>query len=516
MRLVHLIGLLTLLAVPAFAQEGPVRVAPSLPEATGGVPAPRGDPTGVVAALELLPQDPVFTSASVSAQVMDVRTGAEVWSWGGDRALKPASTMKLLTAATALRTLGPQYRFPTWIMADGELRGDGVLAGNLYVKGQGDPSMVIERMWRMLLDVKMRGVSVVEGDVVFDDSYFGDGADIPGWDNDDDKKDGPTYAAPLGALSVNHNIVSVTVHSGKAVGDPVVVSTDTPSASVVIDNAIVTGTSKSRTSVRMERELDETGKIVTLKLTGSWNIDRPPEVWRKAVADPLGQYIGSFHSIASQLGIKVKGAYRAGLTPKDARVVYRHDSEPLSELLADMNKLSQNFFAEQVLRAVGAETRGLPGTTAKGLESVSDYLLSIGVPRGSYTLVNGSGLARGISLPPSALDKVLVDMWNSPEVGTEFVYTLSVGGRDGTLRARFKEDELEGRVRGKTGTLAGVSCLAGYVEATDGHVYAFSIFVNDIGGASSRAKRAHDKLVRALAGAANDIADTTETDDEAN
>lgn len=508
MRLAHLVSLLSLLALPAFAQEeeeASGAAEPRIVEGGAAVPV-----TGLNAALALLPEDPIFRSAAVSVEVVDVADGRRVWSWGDDRALRPASTMKMLTAATALRTLGPSYRFPTWIMADGEVEGDGVLKGNLYVKGQGDPTMVTERMWRMLVDLKMRGVKRVEGDLIFDDSYFGDGAEIAGWDNEEDRQDGPTYAAPLGALSVNYNVLALTVHSGTAAGEAVVVETDTPSAAVVIDNRMITGNTKSRTTVHMERSLDPTGKIATFRLTGTWNIDRDPEVWRKSVADPLTHYMGTFRSIAKQVGLEVRGSYRAGLTPKDAKLVYRFDSEPLSEILADMNKLSQNFIAETVLRAVGAETRGLPGTTAKGIASVTNYLDSLGVPATGYQLVNGSGLSRQVLLRPSTLDRVLVDMWNSPEVGTEFLYTLSVGGRDGTLRSRFKDGGMEGRVRGKTGTLSGVTCLAGYVEASDGKTYAFSFFVNDVNGALSRAKRAHDKLVRTLVGTSGTIVDTAE------
>lgn len=519
MRLVQIVSLLTLLVLPAFAQDGappaPAAGAGSagvVPTATVGATTP---PTGVAAALALLPEDPIFSRAAVSLQVVDAGTGKEVWAWGDDKPLRPASTMKLVTTATALRTLGPTYKFPTWLMSDAELAGTGELKGDLYVKGQGDPTMVVERMWRMLTDLRLHGVRVVDGDVVFDDTYYADTTDIPGWDNDDDKQDGPTYAAPLGALSINYNIASITVRSGATVGAPVIVETDTPSAAVVVDNRMITGAARSRTTVHMDRKLDPTGKIATYTLTGSWNIDREPETWRKTVADPLTNYMGAFQSLAKQVGIQVKGSFRAGVTPKAAKVLYRYDSPTLSTILADMNKLSQNYIAETVLRTVGAETRGLPGTTAKGVESVVNYLDSLGVPKDAYTLVNGSGLSHDVRLRPSALDRVLVDMWNSPEVGPEFVYSLSVGGRDGTLRSRFKDDGMEGRVRGKTGTLNGVTCLAGYVSAADGHTYAFTFFVNEVDGALSKGKRAHDKLVRTLAGVTGTIADTTEGGEDA-
>lgn len=124
--------------------------------------------------------------------------------------------------------------------------------------------------------------------------------------------------------------------------------------------------------------------------------------------------------------------------------------------------------------------------------------------------MNGSGLSRETKLRPSQLNAVLVDMYRDPRVGPEFVHSLSVGGRDGTLGWRFRQDGMEGRVRGKTGTLDGVACLAGYVRALDGETYAFTFFVNDLEGARARARAAHDQLVLALAGVRGSLADGAE------
>lgn len=509
MRLTRIFGLLTLLTLPAFAADGPATPTdvPAAPETVA--PAPAVPASVIAAALATIDQDPIFTSAVVSVQVVNVATGAPLYAWGNDKALLPASTMKLLTSATALRTLGPAYRFPTWIKHDGELGGDGVLAGNLYVMGQGDPTMVVERMWRLLQDLKLHGVREIKGDVVFDDSYFADTTLVPGWDKDDDIADGPTYFAPLGALSVNYNIANIVVRPGAGVGQPAVAEFDTPTPVIVLDNQLTTGRERSRKWIKVERTVDaESGKIATFKLTGNIPADAEPDNVYRTLADPLGNYMGTFESLAKQVGIKVKGKFRPGTTPADSALVMRSESEPLANILAEMEKHSNNFMAEQILRAVGAETKGLPGTTAKGAAVIGEYLTALGVPEGDYHLVNGSGLSRDILLRPSHIDKVLVDMWNNHEVGTEYVNALSVGGRDGTLWARFREDGMEGRVRGKTGTLGGVHCLAGYVRAVDGETYAFSFLVNDIDGALTRARRAHDRLVLALAGVNTNLADS--------
>jgi D-alanyl-D-alanine carboxypeptidase/D-alanyl-D-alanine-endopeptidase (penicillin-binding protein 4) len=504
-----ILALLTVLVLPAFAQDptGPVAGPAASGVAAPGLPG-AGAPSPLSQALASLSADPIYTGATVSVQVVNARTGEEVYAYGGDRALMPASTMKLLTAATALRELGPSYRFPTWVMADGPINAEGVLEGNLYIKGQGDPSMVIERMWRMGMDLRLRGVNEVKGNVVFDDSYFADSINVPGWPSKDDLQAGPTYFAPLGALSVNYNIVALNVRPGASVGSQAVVTVEVPSTSIVVENKLVTGSTRSRYWVRLDRRLDDaTGRVATFTLTGNVPSDQAPDIFYRALPDPLTNYIAAFQMVTKQQGLKVKGAYKAGPTPPAAKVMFKSESDALAEIVAQMNKLSNNFMAEQLLRAVGAEKYGLPGTTEKGVKAVGAYLSELGVAPTAWRVVNGSGLTRATTIAPSAMDRVLVDMYRNPALATEFVQSLSVGGRDGTLRHRFRDDGMEGRIRGKSGTLDGVRCLAGYVEATDGTTYAFTFLVNDIPGATARAKEAHDRLVLALSGTGGDVAD---------
>lgn len=481
-----------------------------------GAPDAPADPAAVGAVLPLqeqlaqLSSDPIFSSAAVSIQVVDAESGQQVYEWGDDKALVPASTMKLLTAATALRTLGPAWTYPTWVMTPATVDDAGVLGGSLYIKGQGDPTMVVERMYRMVMDLRLQGIRDIQGDVVFDDSYFADTTLIPGWDSEDDLADGPTYFAPLGALSVNYNIAAIVVRPGTASGALAHADFESPTPAVVLENKLTTGSKTSRKWVKVERKVDETGKITTFTLTGNVPLETPADTYYKTLSDPLGNYIGVFTALLKQQGIKVHGRMVPGRTPSDAKVLFASRSEPLVNILTEMNKHSNNFIAEQVVRTVGAERRGLPGTTAKGAQVISEYLTQLGIPATDYALVNGSGLSRGVSLKPSVLSHVLVDMWNNPSVGPEFLTTLSVGGRDGTLRSRFREEAMVGRVRGKTGTLNGVHCLSGYVRAPDAHVYAFAFLVNDIEGAVSRARHAHDRLVAALVGSSGNVADGTE------
>ncbi len=527
MRLRQSLALLLALAVPAFAQDpqlppkgsdAPAEAVPVADAPTGAAVAPPTLATALHASplatlLSGVTEDPIFASAAVSVQVVNVRTGEEVYAWGDDRALVPASTMKLLTTAAALRTLGPGYRFPTWVLHDGELGADGVLAGSLYVKGQGDPTMVVERMWRLAQDLKNQGVREVKGDVVFDDTYFAGSTLVPGWDKEEDLESGPTYFATLGALSVNYNVATLVVRPGAGTGQPAFVELDTPTPAVVVENHVVTGRKGSSPRIKIERKLDEeTGKITTFTLTGSYPAEGETELYYRTIADPLGNYIGAMQSVFRQQGIKVKGQWKAGASAPDAELLLRSESVPLTDIISMTSKHSNNFMAEQLLRSMGAERQGLPGTTEKGVRVVADYLTGLGIPADEYKLVNGSGLSRELVLRPSAINAVLVDMHRSPEFGPEFVASLSVGGRDGTLWSRFREEGMAGRVRGKTGTLSGVHCLSGYVHAADDEIYAFTFLVNEIDGALSRARKAHDRLVVTLAGTTGNVADGADSE----
>ncbi|MCB9761533.1 MAG: D-alanyl-D-alanine carboxypeptidase/D-alanyl-D-alanine-endopeptidase [Alphaproteobacteria bacterium] len=446
-----------------------------------------------------LTEDRLFRDSSVSLQVVDVATGQEVYAYNADTALNPASTMKVVTAAAALRELGPSYRFTTTLLRDGDVNNEGVLEGDLYVRGTGDPTMVLEKLWKMVYDLKLEGVTEVSGDVVFDRSFMDSEYAIPGWDKKEDIERGPSYFPSLGALSLNFNTVAVVVGPGPKVGEPARAQLETAAPGIIeIENELRTGSKGTRRVINLEREVE--GSKMTLKVSGSIPQETSAQRYYRSVPDPTAYFTAAFADMMKQHGIKVRGHYVDGETPSDARQLVELRSPPLAMILMDTNKYSNNFMAEQVLKAVGAEAKGAPGTTAKGLEVVSEYLTELGIPEGEATLINGSGLSRELYLRPTHLTAVLVDMAHDPKVGHEFSSSLAIGGRDGTLWARFRDEDEVDRLRGKTGTLNGVHCLAGYVEAADGREYAFAFLVNDLPYSISRARRVHDRFADIMFG----------------
>jgi D-alanyl-D-alanine carboxypeptidase/D-alanyl-D-alanine-endopeptidase (penicillin-binding protein 4) len=481
-----------LIGIPAGAADP----APAPATQVATVPAPSGS---LEALLAPITEDRLFTVSKIGLQVVSVRTGEEVFARNADLPMIPASTMKVLTAATALRTLGPAWRFATDLYVDEDVEPDaeGIIDGNLYVQGHGDPTLVVETMWRLVHDLKMQGITKIDGNIVYDEGYFDTNYGLVGWDKPEDVEDGPSYFASLGALSLNYNTVDIVVGPGSAVGKPARAELDTPCGKYVeLDNQVTTTAEGTRQSVRIEREIVPEDKHMKFTLTGTMPADGNVDHSYRTVADPTALFMGSFAEMLKSEGIVVTGRHVRGTAPADGELVVEHRSEELTEILMDMNKTSNNFMAETVLRTIGAETGGLPGTNNKGIKAVADYLTSLGIDSADYRLVNGSGLSRDARIRPSVFDAVLLDMAHDNRVGHEFEVSLAIAGRDGTLWRRLSEDP--GRLRGKTGTIDGVHCLVGYVEASDGEIYAFSFLVNDIHGDSSQVKRLHDRFARRL------------------
>lgn len=448
--------------------------------------------------LDPLLSDRLFREADIGIQVVNAGTGEEVYAHRADEPYIPASVMKAVTGAVALRTLGPAYRFSTAILTheDNEIDEEGTLEGNLHVWGGGDPTLVVEDMWRMARDLRIAGISTIRGDLIFDESHFDQDYLIPGWRKKEDLTNGPAYFSPVGALTVNYNTTCIVVTPGLEAGLPARVLLENITELFEITSEVVTGAPGSRPWMTIEREVDWGSGTMTFTMEGSIPEDEV-EPWRyyRSVPNPSLHFADLFRKMMESQGIRVRGRSLLGEAPsRDMRLLSQDHSEPLLHLLITMNKSSSNIIAESILKAIGAEERGLPGTSAGGLAVIEEYLVSLGIPSDEFVLLNGSGLARGIQLRPTHVNAVILDMLADEQLAPEYMASLAVGGRDGTLRRRFGEDEHVGRVRGKTGSVNGVYCLSGVILGGDGQRYVFSFFVNGYRRSSRTVRRLQDRF----------------------
>jgi D-alanyl-D-alanine carboxypeptidase/D-alanyl-D-alanine-endopeptidase (penicillin-binding protein 4) len=225
---------------------------------------------------------------------------------------------------------------------------------------------------------------------------------------------------------------------------------------------------------------------------------RPQVFWRK-IDDPAAYFGSTLKRLLELRGVKVTGGVKRGLVPPQARLVAVAQSESLAEIVRRLDKTSNNFVAEQLLKTLGAERKGPPGTWPKGVEAVEDFLAEAGIPRGTYVMKNGSGLNDTNRFSARQTVTLLRDMWRRFPVMPDFLAALPVAGRDGTIR--FRMDGTEGRLRAKTGTLDNVTSLSGYVETAARERLVFSILVNDYPGRAHLTVRAVDAVGGALAAA---------------
>ena len=415
-----------------------------------------------------------------------------IYSRNSDRLFTPASNMKIFTSAMALKKVGPDYRFHTHLYTNGKIKGT-VLKGDLYIKGFGDPSLVTEQMWILVNELKNLPLTKVEGNIIADNSYFEGQGKLKTWKS---YKGSEAYLAPTGALSFNFNTVTVHVEPGKIQGEkPQVVVDPDLDYFRVRNKAVTTVNKRSRRKLivnRLERKnYDEI--IIKGRL--------PKNVARKKfylnVTDPQMYTASAFKRFLSQAGVRVEGKVKRGLVPTGARLLVDHESPPLGQILRGLNKFSNNFIAEQILKTLGAQFIGEPGTTENGVLLLQDYMQELGFSPDQYTMVDGSGLSKTNLITPDQVVALLEDAHSDLSIFPEFISALGVMGLDGSVEDRMENNKEAQKIRVKTGTLNRVSALSGYFQSQDGERFAFSILLNNVKCSNGRAMKLQDEIMAA-------------------
>jgi D-alanyl-D-alanine carboxypeptidase/D-alanyl-D-alanine-endopeptidase (penicillin-binding protein 4) len=419
---------------------------------------------------------PALAKAKLTAYVVDVDTGSELFSRSPDQGMNLASNAKLLTSGAALATLGGGFRWRTTVYADSLDDKTGVVKGNLYVRGRGDPTLSAADLGALAQEIAAHGVRTVEGQLVVDDAYFDRDVDPPHYSDQPNERAG--FRAPIASFDVARSSVTVIVipePGGKAT-----VRLDPDAGDYLrITKAEVETNSDKPTKIKIDvkpgkdqLEIEVSGQI--RPADGSYDA-------RKRIDDPSRFAAEVFRKALAAHGVKiVKHAFGAATVPPAAKLLATHDSEPLSAAIRDMNKHSDNYIAEAVLKTLGAEARTTPGGTwADGVAAVRAALLHVGVT-GTYRLENGSGLYGASEVSARQLVGLLRAAHGDFRIGPDLLASLPVGGEDGTLAKRWHGHDARGRVRAKTGTLDKVITLAGYVGVDGRHLLAFAILANDV------------------------------------
>ncbi len=420
--------------------------------------------------IDVILQNSCLEKGSAGIKVFSLTKGDFLYQRNSSKFFIPASNIKLLTSAVALKVLGGEYQFLTTVSTDGEIK-KGVLHGNLYLKGYGDPRLVSEELWMIVKSIRNRGIKSINGDIIADDTFFDNKLTGAGVRNNAGAK---PYNARVSALSLNFNTVTVYVDPAKRAGARPIVKVDPPTKYIKISNKAITA-AKGKTNKIVAGRIKKGGHD-TVFINGSIRI--PGYHVYLNVSDPTLYTITVFKEFLEKEGIKIKGNISIAKQPEDVKELVIHKSRPLALIIQDMNKISNNFIAEQVLKTAGAERYGAPGTTVKGLDLISQFMETLGYLPSSYSIVDGSGLSKQNSLSPDQIINVLKNMYYDFSVRAEYVASLGIMGIDGSVKKRLDDFPKRRYIRAKTGTLNGASSLSGYIGAEGGEELAFSILIN--------------------------------------
>lgn len=481
----------TALGASTRARQPPPRPAPRVLTVAAGVEAPLRQ------ALTEAVNMPAIDNVEFGFVATRLRDGFVLAEAGADALINPASNAKLVTAAVALDTLRAEYRFKTEYYIHGSLS-DGTLAGNLVVKGYGDPTVVSERLMRVANELHLLGIEKITGAVVLDGSWFDGAEEARGWELEDAPD--RAYAAPVSALAVNYNSTAVYVRPGRT-DQPAVVRVDPPCEHVVLKGGL--STQNLGRGVRLVSQQHKTpeGKSQTLlTVAGTVGVREAPfRIYRRVYA-PVLHFGSVLVSFLQQRGVKVRHNLVEGVVPAGARLVLVDRSPPLTEVVSALNHYSNNMIAETLIKAVGAEMMGAPGTFDNGLVVARRFLEEkVGLEPGAYTFDNGSGLNDVNRFTARQLVQLLQHMHRDAQGGVEFTTSLAVAGTQGTIGFRMRQTPAERQLRAKTGTLRGVSALSGYVAQPDGDPVAFAILAQGHRGSASAVWKVQNAIGVALA-----------------
>ncbi len=430
-------------------------------------------------------------NARLSAIVVDLHAAAPaaapVWSAEPDLGQNLASATKLLTSAAALSALGPGFRWRTSLAAESFDKTTGVVTGNLYVRGRGDPTLSYRDLQQLAADLHAAGVRKVTGTLVVDASYFDDVLLPPHFDEQPNERAG--YRAANAAFSVERNAITVVVEPGlDAAGKPVITLDPPVTETYVVKNPTVVTVVEGRSAIKIEPKTVK--KRVELTLSGQIRAAAGFDYTRFRVDEPLRFAHDAMRAALRSRGIKVSAAFSTGTAPTTAKNIVSHDSTTLADVVRTMNKQSDNFIAEAVFKTLGAQTKGAPRASwADATTAVRNYLRGTAKVPGTWRADNGSGLYNASEMSARQLAAVLVAARNDERIAIDFAASLPIAGLDGTLAKRFTASLAKGLVRAKTGTLDNVSALAGYAGTTNAP-FGFVVLVNKFAKRDRKAVRA--------------------------
>ncbi len=430
--------------------------------------------------------------ATVGVTVQDVDSGKILYEYHGAKNFTPASTAKLFTAAAALKELGPDYRYDTALFYDKISVKDHVLNGDVAVKFSGDPSLQLANIHGLLKKLHAVKVQTIKGDLILDDTVFEGPLIGHGWTWDSTPW---YYSAPVAAIIIGYNQLGVTLFPCAEIGGKVGAALDpmhpaTRFTALKSDLRAVTF-EDSETICQINAVVDEQNNV---ELGGCWPLGTQPVHLKLAVKNPrlLAQKL--ILEALRNLNIKFSGKVKFNKVPDNLVKLAHHESEPLSVLLNAILADSDNLYAESLTKTLGAKLYGV-GSFKTGALAVKNVLSNVtGIDFNQTRMLDGSGESRYNLITPLQLTRLLYTMQHEPKLGPHFRNALALSGVNGTLQKRFASFDTKANINAKTGTLTGVSTLAGYFKTRSHHNLIVTIMINHALDSNAMLKQFENEL----------------------
>jgi D-alanyl-D-alanine carboxypeptidase/D-alanyl-D-alanine-endopeptidase (penicillin-binding protein 4) len=392
---------------------------------------------------------------------IEISSGSKkIFSLNSEKKFIPASVTKILTSYAALKIFPQNYKFKTELHLDGK---------NLYIKGGGDPSFVSENMWYLVNEFVRHNINTVK-DIIVDDSLF----DQVRYDQSRESvRVDRSYDAPVGAMSFNWNSINIFVKPLQ-INKAAQIYLDPDNKYFRLIN--ITDVNDNKSFKDLIIDVNQEKKYI--KVSGDVHSGVPEKAYYKNVSDPNLWTAENLKSFLLQRNIVTTGEIRTGAVPATASLVAVSESKSINQILADMNKFSNNFVAEMLTKGLSAQNNEKPATLGSGIEIIQNELKKIGLNSKDVYIVNPSGFSRDNMITPAGLNKVLEVIQKDFQIFPAFVESLPILGIDGTLKRRMRDTKIEGSVRAKTGYLDGVIALSGYAGRPNGDVLRFTFLYN--------------------------------------
>ena len=438
-------------------------------------------------------------TGNVALTIRDAETGKTVYSHNGDKLMRPASNMKLISGAAALGILGEDYRFTTDLYIDGTVNKD-VLNGNVYIKGSGDPTLTKENFQAFAKALKRNGIKTINGNLIGDDTAFA-GSTLPvGVDKTDESY---YFGARTSAITMSQNAdfdastVIIQAKPGKVGAKPSY--TIEPNLSgLVISNQAKTVKKGQKNTLAIKRVYNSNKVIIS----GSLPQGGSAKEW-VTLQDPSKNTMQAIKTTLQGAGIKFAKGSKITLAPvsSEAKLLYTNKSRSLAAIFPAFMKLSNNSIADILVKAIGQQELA-EGSTASGVKVLKSYSESLEVPVDKWRFADGSGLSAANRVTTNGLSELLFNVQQQPYFNTYFI-SLPVAGNSermvgGTLRKRLTAENLQNRIYAKTGYIPNVYTLSGYVKGNSGKQYIFSMLLENKANGNTHIDRAMASIVKSL------------------